>query len=71
MDRFDKELKNKLNAELKDIVLSEEAIVKIKEQLRRDKSFGFKDASANFLNYEIKIPCSACIAGIALAVLLR
>ncbi|MDD3704778.1 MAG: hypothetical protein PHC45_01755 [Clostridiaceae bacterium] len=37
MDRFDKELRNKLNIELKDIRLSDEAVLKIKKQVKLGK----------------------------------
>lgn len=70
MDRFDKELKDKLNMELRDIRLSEEAIVKIIKQLEREKSLGFKDTIAYLLNYEIKLPYSPCVAAVALAAFL-
>lgn len=67
MDRFDKELRDKLNMELRDIRLSEEAIVKINKQLEREKRLGFKDTIAYLMNYEIKLSYSTCLAAVALA----
>lgn len=67
MDRFDKELKDRLNIELKDIRLSENVVLKIKEQVEEEKKHRFKAVLEKFLNYEIRIPYSACIATVALA----
>ncbi|MGI5998316.1 MAG: hypothetical protein ACOX89_06595 [Lutispora sp.] len=66
MDRFDKEIKKKLNAELMDIKLSEEAMIRIHDQVRKERKLCLKDILSDFLNYEIKIPYSAFIAAAAL-----
>lgn len=66
MDRFDNEIKKKLNAELMDIKLSEEAMIRIHDQVRKERKLCLKDILSDFLNYEIKIPYSAFIAAAAL-----
>jgi len=66
MDRFDNEIKKKLNAELMDIRLSDEALMRIREQVRKESKPSLRDVLSNFLNYEIRIPISACIAAAAL-----
>mgnify|MGYP000005550884 CR=1 FL=1 len=66
MDRFDNEIKKKLNAELMDIRLSDEAMIKIHEKVEKERKFFLRDIISNFLNYEIKIPYSAFIAAAAL-----
>jgi len=66
MDRFDNEIKKKLNAELMDIRLSDEALMRIREQVRKESKPSLRDVLSNFLNYEIRIPISACIASAAL-----
>ena len=70
MDRFDKELKSKLDIELGNIRLSDEAILKIKEQVKLEKKPCFKDALTDFLNYELRIPYRTCIAVVAAAAFL-
>lgn len=70
MDRFDKELINKLDMELRGIRLSEEALMIIRKQVKLEKKPGYRDVLANFLNYEIRIPYSTCIAVAALAAFL-
>lgn len=66
MDRFDNEVKKKLNTELIDIRLSEEAMIRIHEQVRKETKPSLRDIISYFLNYEIRIPISACIAAAAL-----
>jgi len=66
MDRFDNEIKKKLNAELMDIRLSDEALMRIRKQVRKESKPSLRDVLSNFLNYEIRIPISACIAAAAL-----
>lgn len=70
MDRFDKEFKDKLNMELRDIRLSEEVMLRIHEQVNKEKKFCFKDVLVGFLNYEIKLPYGTCVAAVALAAFL-
>jgi len=52
---------------LMDIKLSEEAMIRIHDQVRKERKLCLKDILSDFLNYEIKIPLSACIAAAALA----
>lgn len=66
MDKFDKEIKKKINAELMDVKLSEEVMIRIYEQARKERKLRLRDALHDFLNYEIKIPYSAYIAAAAL-----
>lgn len=66
MDRFDNEIKKKLNAELMDIRLSDEALMRIRKQVRKESKPSLRDVLSNFLNYEIRIPISACIVVAAL-----
>jgi len=66
MDRFDNEIKKKLNAELMDIRLSDEAMIRIHGQVKKERKPRLRDVLSNFLNYEIRIPISACIAAAAL-----
>jgi hypothetical protein len=70
VDRFDKELKNKLDIELRNIRLSDEALLKIKEQVKPEKKPGFRNTLTDFLNYEIRIPYRTCIAVVAAAAFL-
>jgi len=70
VDRFDKELKSKLNIELRDIKLSDEALLKIKERVEQEKKQSFRNALTDFLNYEVRIPYRTCIAVVAAAAFL-
>jgi hypothetical protein len=70
VDRFDKELKNKLNIELRDIRLSDEALLKIKERAEQEKKPSLRNTLTDFLNYEVRIPYRTCIAVVAAAAFL-
>lgn len=70
MDRFGKELKNKLDIELGDIRLSDESILKIKGQIKLGKKPSFRNTLTDFLNYEVRIPYITCIAVVAAAAFL-